>query len=190
MENLDNQGPKLKKDKKDKKKESSKSVETMFRSTLANLVQLASMADNKAGQMISINSIIISILVSFGIRQIDENQRLVVPTICLVMVCLLAITFAIMATRPNVAAKAKDINQADPLFFGHYDCFTSDQFLAKMKTIIADNDQVQERMITNIHAQGKVLNRKYALLKISFSIFMYGFPLVILAYIAILLQLI
>lgn len=113
MENKEEQAPKIK---KDKKKDSNKSVETMFRSTLANLVQLASMADNKAGQMISINSIIISILVSFGINQINSNQKLILPTILMVLVSLVAITFAIKATKPNVAAKAKSINEADPLF--------------------------------------------------------------------------
>lgn len=59
-----------------------------------------------------------------------------------------------------------------------------------MKMIISDNNQVQERIIASIHAQGKVLNRKYALLKISFSVFMYGFPIVILVYLAVLFQLI
>ena len=73
--------------KKKKKKEGGRTKETMFRTTLSNLVHLSTIADNKAGLMISVNAIIISIMVSFMINQYDENPSMIWPTLLLVLVC-------------------------------------------------------------------------------------------------------
>jgi hypothetical protein len=74
----------------------------MFRTTSANHFQLSSMADNKANIMISVNTIVISLIVSILIRKLEENAYLIVPTIMITTVCLLATVFAVLATIPNV----------------------------------------------------------------------------------------
>ena len=44
------------------------------------------------------------------------------------------------------------------------------------------NDDLYNSMINNIYMQGKVLAKKYRLLKISYTIFMVGFVVVLLSY--------
>ena len=57
---------------KDKKKKKSKGVETMLRITAGNNMRLSKLADDKAHFLLTINSIIISVLVSLVLRNINE----------------------------------------------------------------------------------------------------------------------
>src|SRR5690606_13141429 len=78
-------------------------IETMFRTTSKNHMELSAIADNKANIMISINSIILSVLVSVLIRKLEEYPHMTIPAVMLTLVCLTTIVFAILATRPNVS---------------------------------------------------------------------------------------
>ncbi len=60
------------------------------------------MADSKANIMISVNTIVISIMVSVLLGKLQFYPEFIVPTIILLAVCLSAVVFAILATRPNV----------------------------------------------------------------------------------------
>jgi hypothetical protein len=159
-------------------------IETMFRTTSTNHIMLSEMADNKANILITINSIILSIVVSVLIRKIEENQRLLIPTLMLVTVCLTTIVFAILATRPNVSSgkftrddiKSKRTNL---LFFGNFFGMRIDDYEWSMK----DSDYLYGSMIKDIYFLGKVLGRKYKLLRIAYTIFMYGFVLSILSFV-------
>ncbi|WP_373399479.1 Pycsar system effector family protein [Algoriphagus halophilus] len=74
----------------------------MFRVTAKNHMELSSIADNKANIMISVNSIIISIVVTVLIRKLEEFPNYTIPAILLISTCLGAMVFAILATRPKV----------------------------------------------------------------------------------------
>jgi hypothetical protein len=149
---------------------------------------LSEMADNKANILITINSIILSIVVSVLIRKIEENQRLLIPTLMLVTVCLTTIVFAILATRPNVSSgkftrddiKSKRTNL---LFFGNFFGMRIDDYEWSMKEMMKDSDYLYGSMIKDIYFLGKVLGRKYKLLRIAYTIFMYGFVLSILSFV-------
>lgn len=180
---------KSKKEKKKKKKEG-RSAETMFRTTLASHLQLSAMADQKAGLMISINSIIISVVITFLVSEVESSPRLLVPMTLLILVCLATITLALLSTRPSVRSKAQrstlDKSKIDLLFFGDYLALSRSEYKEAMKQLIKDEEQVKETMIDNIYAQGLVIERKYRLLKITYLVFMIGFPLVLLSFLVVL----
>jgi hypothetical protein len=128
------------KPKKEEKKKPSRSVETMFRTTLSNHIQLSSIADQKAGLMVSTNSIIISIMVTFLVQEFSANPRLFIPTGLMVVVCLLTITFALLSTRPNVKSRtqrmATEKSSMDLLFFGDYMALSLEEYKAAMKEMM------------------------------------------------------
>ena len=181
-----------KEEKKKKKKEKSdrpdRGIETMFRTTSHNHLELSAIADNKANIMISINAIIISILVSVLFRKFEEFPNLVVPTILLTVVCLLTTVFAILATRPNVTEgkfKKEDIlnkKTTNLLFFGNFHSMSLEDYEWGIKEIMKDSNYLYSNMIRDIYFLGKVLGRKYKLLRISYTIFMFGFVISILAF--------
>src|SRR5690606_11904232 len=77
-------------------------VVAMFRIMSENHVNLSQMADSKANIMISVNTIVISIMVSLLLGKLQFYPEFIIPTIILVVVCLSTVIFSILATRPNV----------------------------------------------------------------------------------------
>ncbi|MES2794518.1 MAG: Pycsar system effector family protein, partial [Bacteroidota bacterium] len=158
------------KTKKKKKKKGGRSTETMFRTMLTNLVRLSNMADQKAGLMISVNSIIVSLVVSFLFNRLTESRELLLPTFLLLLICLVTIIYSILATRPSVDKNI--VNEADLLFFGHFGSFSLEDYVKSMRELVSDEYNLQNKMIGNIYAQGRVLEKKYQYLKIAYTVFM------------------
>lgn len=163
-------------------------IETMFRTTSQNHLMLSQMADNKANILITINSIILSVVVSVLVRKLEENPRLVIPTIMLITVCLATTVFAILATRPNLSdgrftrddIKGKRTNL---LFFGNFHGMNVEDYAWSMKEMMKDADYLYGSLIKDIYYLGKVLGRKYKFLRIAYNIFMFGFVLSIISFI-------
>lgn len=163
-------------------------IETMFRTTSHNHIMLSEMADNKANILITINSIILSVVVSVLIRKVEEDPRLLIPTVLLVSVCLATMVFAILATRPNVLQgrfNKDDIKKkrTNLLFFGNFHEMDIENYEWAMKEMMKDGDYLYGSMIKDIYYLGKVLGKKYKYLRISYNIFMFGFIVAIAAFV-------
>ena len=162
-------------------------IETMFRITSENHMTLSGMADTKANIMISINSIILSILVGILIRKFEEYPNLIIPTLIIVVVCLCAIVFAILATRPNITSgkfTREDINRkrTNLLFFGNFHRMKLTDYTWGMKEMLKDSDYLYGSLIKDIYFLGVVLGKKYRFLRISYTVFMFGFVIAILSF--------
>jgi predicted metal-dependent HD superfamily phosphohydrolase len=168
-------------------------IETMFRTTSSNHLMLSQMADNKANILITINSIILSVVVSVLVRKLEEDPRLVVPTIMLVSVCLATIVFAILATRPNVSAgrfTRDDVKnkKTNLLFFGNFHGMNVEDYEWSMKQMMKDADYLYGSLIKDIYYLGKVLGKKYKFLRIAYNIFMFGFVVSILSFVIVMMS--
>jgi len=177
------------KHKLDKDKKPDRGIETMFRTTSSNHIMLSEMADNKANILITINSIILSIVVSVLVRKLEENPRLIIPTIMLVVVCLATTVLAILATRPNISSGTftrEDIKgkRTNLLFFGNFFGMKIEDYEWSMKEMMKDSDYLYGSMIKDIYYLGKVLGRKYKFLRLAYNVFMFGFVVSILSFIA------
>lgn len=173
---------------RDKKLKPDRGIETMFRITSKNHLTLSGMADNKANIMISINSIILSVLVTVLFRKFEEYPNLFVPAMMLVGACLTTIVFAVLATRPNVSSgkfKREDIinKETNLLFFGNFHSMELQNYMWGMKEMMKDADYLYGSMIKDIYFLGIVLGKKYRMLRKSYTIFMFGFVVSILAFI-------
>lgn len=175
--------------KKDKEKESrtDRGIGTMFRIMSDNHVSLSQMADSKANIMISVNTIVLSILVSVLLSKLQYYPQFIFPTIMLSAVSLSAIIFAILATRPNVSRGTfthEDVQQKkiNLLFFGNFFKMELPDYEWAMKEMMNDREYLYGSMIKDIYYLGKVLARKYKYLRRSYNIFMYGLVISILSF--------
>jgi predicted metal-dependent HD superfamily phosphohydrolase len=173
---------------KEKFQKPERGVETMFRTTSQNHLMLSQMADNKANILITINSIILSVVISVLVRKLEENPRLVIPTIMLIAVCLATTVFAILATRPNLPSgrfTRDDIKnkKTNLLFFGNFHGMDIAEYEWSMKEMMKDGDYLYGSLIKDIYYLGKVLGTKYKYLRIAYNIFMFGFVASILSFI-------
>lgn len=189
IQRLEKQIEKLEaKNRKVKEQNPERGMQTMFRITSKNHLELSAMADNKANIMISINSIILSILVSVLFRKLEEFPHMVVPTVILTVVCLVTIVFAVLATRPNVSRGTftrEDIHnkKTNLLFFGNFHSMGLQDYTWAMNELLKDSGYLYNSLIKDIYFLGKVLGVKYRNLRISYTVFMFGFVISVLSFI-------
>lgn len=172
---------------KTKEQKTERGVVAMFRIMSENHVNLSQMADSKANIMISINTIVISILVSVLLGKLQFYPQYIIPTIILISVCLGAIVFSILATRPNVSEgtfSREDIanKKINLLFFGNFYNMELAEYDWAMKEMMKDKEYLYGSMIKDIYFLGVVLARKYKLLRIAYNIFMFGLIAALLAF--------
>jgi predicted metal-dependent HD superfamily phosphohydrolase len=174
-------------EKKPKVPKTERGVVAMFKIMSDSHNNLSQMADSKANIMISVNTIVLSIMVSVLLGKLQFYPEFIIPTIILVVVCLCATVFAILATRPNISGgrfTREDIQnkQINLLFFGNFFNMELPDYDWAMKEMMKDKEYLYGSMIKDIYFLGVVLARKYRLLRISYSIFMYGLVGAIIAF--------
>ncbi|OQP46127.1 phosphohydrolase [Niastella yeongjuensis] len=162
-------------------------IETMFRITSGNHQRLSDMADSKAHIMISVNSIIISVLLSVLLKNLEQFPQYTVPAMLLLAVSLVTIVFAILATRPNIPKGTftqTDINekQVNLLFFGNFFKMSMEDYTSGMLQMMDDRDFLYRSLIKDVYSQGVVLGTKYQRLRISYNVFMYGLIVSVIAF--------
>ncbi len=171
--------PKKKKSKLKGDLGTSRGIETMFRTSYRTHLNLSGIADNKANIMISINGIIISILIASVSPRIGEIPALILPTAIFLVTCVVSMIYAILAARPRVTSlhvSLEDVreNRANLLFFGNFVNMPEDDFVVGMHELMGNTDQLYTNMIRDIYSLGGVLNKKYRLIRTSYTVFMLG----------------
>ncbi len=164
-----------------------RSIETMFRNTMRTHVNFSSMADTKANIMISVNTLILTILVTIMLRKLDTNPHLIIPTAMLTLTSLITLVYAILVTRPKVTEgtfTADDIKnkKANLLFFGNFYNMNLKDFTWGMNQMITDQEYLYENMIKDFYYLGQVLGIKYKKLRICYTLFMYGVIISVIAF--------
>ncbi|MCC9166483.1 Pycsar system effector family protein [Pontibacter harenae] len=203
--NIQEQRSRLKKESKKQKKKNKKQretlaqpkrgIETMFRNTYRTHLNLSAIADNKANMMISINAIILSIVITYLSAkssvtgaEFAQHRSLILPIGSLLLTTLGSIVFAIISAQPEVTSfsfkKKEKINtrKVNLLFFGNFTNIPLEDFQKGMHEIMRDKKSLYNNMITDIYYLGEVLDRKYKILRISYSIFMVGLVLTVIAF--------
>lgn len=176
-----------KKDEKNLQKSAERGIQTMFRTTSSNHLRLSSMSDNKSHIMISVNSIIISIIISVLFGKLAANREYVVPACILLAVCLSSMTFAILATRPSVSGgrfTEEDIRskKTNLLFFGNFYRMELEDYQRAMNQMMKDGEYLYNSLIKDVYFLGIVLAKKYKYLRISYTIFMWGLIIAVAAF--------
>lgn len=172
-----------------KKNRPRRGVETMFRIVASKNIKISEMADGKANIMISINSIIISVILGLMASTLRENQNLIIPTVILLVVNVGTIIFSVLATRPKIPNgrfTPEDVRNrsVNLLYFGSFYKMNFKEFNEGLKEMMDDSDFLYGTLSKDTFWQGKVLGRKFRLLRISYTIFLYGIVVSVLAFMA------
>ena len=174
----------LKKD-KDKEKSryvtigTSKSAQTQFKTALRNHIDLSAIADNKANTMLSVTSLIISLSLPFLGTSLSTNPQLLIPTIILLFVCVTAIIFATLATRP---ISMRGINTMDDIsakrsnlfFFGNFFKMNFTDYEEGIRVVVGNDELLDNAITRDLFFLGKALGKKYIYLRWCYNVFMYG----------------
>ncbi|MGV0996501.1 Pycsar system effector family protein [Empedobacter falsenii] len=179
----------IKKKKNDKIQQPERGVDTLFRVTLNNHTRLSDIADSKANILLSVNAIVISIALSTLVPKLGspKNEYLLLPSIVMLLSSVVSIIFAILATKPNVTYESfneEDLKnkKVNLLFFGNFYQMSLDAYEEAMQELMKDRDYLYNSMTRDLYYLGKVLERKYRLLSITYTIFMIGTILSVLTF--------
>jgi HD superfamily phosphodiesterase len=190
-----------KKDKKKLKKEEMKAqykaeaknsspergIQTFYRVALRNHIKLSDIADTKANILLSVNAIIISVVLANLLSKLDSNPFLVWPTAIFVVSSTITMVLAVIATRPNVTrgeftkedVENKSVNLT---FFGNFHKMELSQYQWAIDELIKDKDYVYSSLTKDLYFLGKVLDRKYRILRVTYTIFVLGIIISIIAF--------
>jgi predicted metal-dependent HD superfamily phosphohydrolase len=168
-------------------KNAERGIQTMFRTTSNNHIELSGMADNKAHIMITVNSIILSVTMTYLLAEIQYRIRYWPATGILVFTCLFSIIFSILATRPSINKgkfTEEDIRnkKTNLLFFGNFHQMQLADYQWGMQQMLKDKEYLYNTMTMDIYYLGVVLAKKYRYLRISYTIFMVGLILAVIAF--------
>lgn len=173
---------------KSKPQKLGRGIETMFRTLYRVNMDLSGLADAKANIMISINGLIVSILLAAISPKIDSNPILLWPTTLLLVACVISLVFAVLSARPRVRSEPVTLEHvrsglANILFFGNFSNMVRDDFVIGMEELMGNPDNLYHTMILDIYGLGLVLRKKYRLLRISYTVFMIGLIVGVVAFI-------
>lgn len=157
-------------------------AQTFFRANYRNHINLSAIADNKANIMISVNSILISVLITvLTWRNITETQpEVLMPGVIFLVTALASLICAVLSARPKVT----NLNEQNPsfdhikkniLFFGNFVTLSLDQYEEAMDEVLRNDELLYGNMSRDLYYLGKVLSKKYYFLSIAYNVFMVGF---------------
>ena len=198
IENMKKEAAAIDQIKKEKKKndksrrkleDPDKAIQSVFRVTLRNHIKLSDIADTKANILLSVNAIIISIALSNLIPKLDNpsNHYLIGPTVIFLFFTVVSIVLSILATRPNVTTgrfTREDVEKkkVNLLFFGNFHHMSLDQYEWAMNELLEDKEYIYSSLTKDLYFLGLVLSRKYKILRLTYSIFMAGIIISVIAF--------
>lgn len=165
----------------------SRGVDTMFRITARNQINLNSIADNKSNILISVNAIIISIIITMLAGNIGTLSNDIIPIIIFLVVCLITIIIAILSTRPNIVTRKfnqEDLKnkKVDLIFFGNFIKLDYDEYEDAIKEMMKDDDHLYSTLLKNQYELGKILSKKFRLVRAAYNVFMIGIIITVIAF--------
>ncbi len=175
--------------KKEKSAVPERGIETMFRVALKNHMTLSNIADTKANILLSVNAIIISLALSNLLPKLDNpsNEYLILPTIIFVFFTVASIILSILATRPNVTEgkfNKEDVanKKVNLLFFGNFHQMKLNDFEWAISEMMEDKGYLYNSLTKDLYFLGLVLNKKYKILRLTYTVFMIGIIVSVLAF--------
>jgi len=167
-----------------------RAIQTLFRTTLRNHIKLSDIADTKANILLSVNAIIISLALANLIPKLDQvtNRHLLYPTLVLILFSVASIILSIASTRPNVTSgeftdEQVEKREVNLLFFGNFHKVPFARYEKALMSLLDDKEEIYQSLLKDLWFLGVVLNRKYKLLRWTYTIFMIGIISSVIAFV-------
>jgi len=164
-------------------------IQTLYRVTLQNHLKLSDIADTKANILLSVNAIIISMALANLIPKLDNpsNDYLFYPTFTFILFSIVSMVMSILATKPNITSgqfTEEEVNskKVNLLFFGNFHKMKLAQYEWAMSQLIKDKDYIYSSLTKDLYFLGIVLERKYRLLRWTYTVFMIGMVISVIVF--------
>ena len=159
------------------KKKLSNLVATFFKNALRSNLDLTSLADTKAGILISINGFILTVSVTASGFAI-HNSIMTYAFISIILTSLGSIIFAVLAVKPrskNKLVKKEYLEgYSSLLYYQDMADLTPEEFSKKMKKALFSSKKSTDELISHLHILASEIKKKYFWLKQAYTYFSVG----------------
>jgi Family of unknown function (DUF5706) len=171
---------------------SNKETEDLFKTAFRNYVDLVSVADRKAGLLIQVNSILLSVVIAFTIRRMEAAPIYLIPTSILLISALITILNAILASMPQQQSETDvPLDSGKSFFFGSFDRVDpgfrnarwEEYETAVANMVNGDKAQIFTQIARETFQVRKILSRKFGHLAIAYKVFISGLGVGIVSFI-------
>jgi len=152
-------------------------IETWYRLASRNLYTRRKIVDTKTNILITINTILISALMSTLYPRLNEDPHLVFGIFPIILGNLVSISFAIMATLPKFGSGlfSEDAPQNTSLMtFDDFYKMPLAAYESALDEIMLDKDFLYGSIKKDLHRLGVDLGRRYNNIRIAYNIFLAG----------------
>ncbi len=163
-----------------KKRKFSKDTLNIIRTTMRNSIELTHIADNKANVLLSLNALMITFLIPLTIPNFDFviGYNLTMPLLLLVATCLVTIYITALVLKPSRISQnhkaLKKGNLVSPFFFGNIYKMNKEEFGEFIHGAVSKKELVSMHLTEDLHFIGSRLGKKMILIRLAFSIFLFG----------------
>lgn len=168
-----------------------KEAEDLFKMTFRNYLDLITVADRKAELMIQVNSIMVSVVIAFSLRRLDDHPLFMLPIIGILLVAIATIYFAIMASKPQEKIQRNTgVNDNQVFFFGSFDRVDNgfikiswEEYKNRMRDLASGNrGEVMQQIAQETFMVRKILAQKFKYISFAYRVFKYGLIIIVVSF--------
>lgn len=146
-------------------------VQTLFRTQLRNHYNLIRMLDNKAGIILTMNSIVISLMMGVIFMAPTESREVLqFGSKVLLNFGMTSMVFALLSLLPHRYSR----NNKGSLYAGTFAKLTLDEYKVEIGRIMKSGNSLYDEMMTDLYYLGKAIAIKQKLIFVSICSFLIG----------------
>ncbi len=150
---------------------------TLFQVWSKNQMSLISIADHKANVIAAISIVLITLIIilfSSGViingEPVSAKLDFLLPLSVMLLFFAISALCAILALKPKIIRTTKKQGRSI-LFFENFYRQTLEMYREEMRVVMQSKENVYEQLVTNMYYNGLVLERKYMLLGLAYTLF-------------------
>ena len=143
-----------------------------------NQMSLISLADHKANVIAAISIVLITLIiilfssgVTVGDEAVVDKLEFLLPLSVMMLFFAISALCAILALKPKIIRATKKQGRSI-LFFHNFYRKTLENYREEIRMMMESKENVYDQLITNMYYNGLVLERKYALLGLAYTVFL------------------
>jgi hypothetical protein len=190
---------------------STKGIETMFRNAYLADTEMIALAATKANIMISLNGFIVSALMISGAFIYASSPAFLVPAGAFLGTAAVSIYFALLAASPDLVglpgrlwswikeaahgrASIRELRSyirrepeftdgvSNILIYEDRIKLTKEAYWGRMRQLLGDQEAIYRKMSDQLYWLGEIANKKFEMLKVSYSAFRWGLILSVILF--------
>lgn len=171
-------------------KEARQALQTFFRSSFRVQMGMVSLADRKANILVRLNSLLISGMVIFYKNIISLSDLATITVVVFLVTLVASLIFATLAVRPSSENRART-DQHNPVesvgqmfMYTHYVDMDPEEFEISFNTMMQDAGLIYGSMARDLYSFGKIIEKKYTLLKLAYTTFTVGLVITVILFLS------